>query len=340
MTRRLGLIVRSDFGGGLANQTWELHRHLEPDATLVMLMGPKGRPGAVEDPARYGDAFAVEYASPHTATMQEFLSRIDVLLSVETFYVPYLLIEGQARGIERILYANPELLRTSDPAEQADRYVWADPNWVHPFPAPGGALPWPCSTDREPRAEIGWPPRFVHVAAPAMLDRNGTAVVAKAAEQLRAEVNVDIYGSPLDGDYTPPGTHAHVSYRPAVADHWDLYADADLLVMPRRYGCLSLPILEAAAVGVPTLTTDLEPQRSWFARWAPWLLVPAGDPQPAVMKAGIIDVYQPVPGAFAVAMDRLAGRADVLDSFREEIRTWAEARSWEKMLPAWEAVVR
>lgn len=338
--RRLGLIVRSDFGGGLANQTYEMWRHLEPDVTLVMMMGDKRRPGSVEEPTRYGtDAYATRYEAPDTATMVEFLSKIDVLLSVETFYVPFLVIAAADAGIERVLYTNPELLGAADPAEVADRYCYAA-DWVHPFPQPGTVLPWPCSVDREPRQEINWPPRFVHVGAPAMLDRNGTKVVAQAALHVKSELELVIYGSMLDGEYVPPGTKAQVTYAAPVEDLWDLYADADCLVLPRRYGCLSLPMLEAAAVGVPTLTTHLAPQAGWFERWAPWLLIHPGDPRPAIMKGGIVDVHQPMAGTLAIYMDRLAGRGDVLDSLREETRVWAEARSWEKLLPAWEAIVR
>src|SRR4029077_18026445 len=175
--KRVGLILRSDFGAGLANQSWELHRHIEPDATLCGLKGAKGM--GPENAARCVDAYLVHYLrndAQAIATMDEFLSRIDVLLSIETFYEPYLVTRAYEKGIERVLYANPELLNKQDPAEHADRYLWPA-EWVAPFPEPGEILPWPCSTDVEPRAEINWPPRFVHVSAPAMLDRNGTQIV-------------------------------------------------------------------------------------------------------------------------------------------------------------------
>lgn len=341
MSKRLGLVVRSDFGGGLANQSYECWRWLAPDTTLVVLMGDRGR-GTPERFERYDPAYLVHYLAAdaqHNATIEEFLSKVDVVLSIETFYEPFLVNRAEQLGVERVLYANPELLNENDPAEKADRYLWPA-EWVQEFPQPGEILPWPCSTDIEPRTEINWPPRFVHVGCPAMLDRNGTQVVEEAAQLTRSTYDLTFYGracNRLDG----------ADYRDPPDDLWDLYRDADLLILPRRYGCLSLPMLEAAALGVPTLTTDLLPQSAWFAKWAPWLLVGSGDAKLFSMKGSQqsqgkpgVAVHQPSPAALAVAMDRLADRADVLDALRVEVRTWAEARSWAKLKPLWDAALR
>ena len=162
--KRLGLIVRSDFGGGLANQSYEMWRHLKPDATLVVLMGDLGR-GTPEKFDAYDPAYLIRYRENDAQaifTMNEFLDQIDVLLSIETFYEPYVVEQAQIRKVERVLYANPELLNCYDPAEIADRYLWPA-EWSQPYPVPGEVLPWPCSTDVTPRQEINWPPRFVHV---------------------------------------------------------------------------------------------------------------------------------------------------------------------------------
>lgn len=332
--KRLGLIVRSDFGGGLANQSREAHRHLQPEETLVVLMGDRGR-GTREQYEYYDPA----YVAQHVATIEEFLSKIDVLLGIETFYEPLLVSRAKDLGVERVLYGNPELVNEHDPAEQADRYIWPA-SWGQPYPMDGEVLPWPCSTDVTPRQEINWPPRFVHVGCPAMLDRNGTQVFEEAVRMCRSDDGRTYLRFGGNG-----GTAAGVS--PPTDDLWDLYRDADVLVLPRRYGCLSLPMLEAAAMGVPTLTTDLEPQHGWFAKWAPWLLINPGDARMESMKGSRIHegktgvaVHSPNPADLALAMDRLAARADVLDALRVEVREWAEARSWEKLLPEWEAALR
>lgn len=344
--KRLGLIVRCDFGGGLANQTYEMARHLEPDAILIVMMGAKGR-GTPEIPTRYSDlspiVWQVDYQRADANVMQMFLGKIDVLLSVETFYEPFLLIRGGEMGIERVLYANPELLNANDPAECADRYLWPA-SWNHPFPMPGEILPWPCSTDVTPRSAINWPPRFVHVGAPAFHDRNGTLCVLASAHYLAdpTAMEIDVYGC----EHTVP-TPGAIDYRPRPEDHWDLYRNADLLVLPRRYGCLSMTMLEAAAMGVPTLTTDLLPQSDWFRKWHPWLTIPAGPSVAQSMKGSQIHlgkpgvgVYDPRPEDLALAMDRLAARADVLDALRVEVRAWAEQRSWSVLRSAWDAALR
>lgn len=348
--KRLGLIVRCDFGGGLANQSYEMWRHLEPDATLVVMMGAKGR-GTPELAARYDPAYVIHYQQADPATMEAFLSEIDVLLSVETFYEPFLLIRGGELGVERVLYGNPELVNWQDPAEQADRYLWPA-EWVQPYPVPGEVLPWPCSTDVTPRSQINWPPRFVHVGAPAFHDRNGTGVVMQAAPMVKEPCGLTVYGA--SGTITfapqtesPDGARISISLGEPPDDHWDLYRDADCLVLPRRYGCLSMTMLEAAAMGVPTLTTDLLPQSDWFKKWGPWLTIPAGPSAPQSMKGSQIhlgkpgvNVYDPRPEDLALAMDRLASRADVLDALRVEVREWAEQRSWDVLRPAWDNALR
>lgn len=347
--RRLGLIVRCDFGGGLANQSYEMARHLEPDAILIVMMGAKGR-GTPEIPERYSDlahwVAPIDYQQANTGIMQAFLAEIDMMLSVETFYEPFLLIRGKELGIERVLYANPELLYWEDPAEQADRYLWPA-EWVQPYPVAGEILPWPCSTDVTPRQEINWPPRFVHVGAPAFHDRNGTEIVNQAIPLVTQTLTLGYYGSRTEDNFVNLGDHASIQLMRAPDDHWDLYRNADLLVLPRRYGCLSMTMLEAAAMGVPTLTTDLLPQSEWFRKWHPWLTIPAGPSVAQSMKGSQIHlgkpgvgVYDPRPEDLALAMDRLAARADVLDALRVEVREWAEARSWEKLRPAWDAALR
>lgn len=345
--KRLGLIVRSDFGGGLANQSREMHAHLAPDATLVMLMGDRGR-GTEEKFQHYDPAYLVHYRQNDAqsfATMDAFLSEIDVMLSIETFYEPYLVNQAAAAGryLERVLYANPELLNPADPAEHADRYLWPA-EWTQPYPMPGQVLPWPCSTDITPRSEINWPPRFVHVGAPAMLDRNGTQVVEEAFMQLHEPVEITMFGK--SGEPYGYGDTI-IDYAPPVEDHYDLYRNADVLVLPRRYGSLSLTMLEAAAMGVPTLTTDLLPQSGWFKKWAPWLLIPAGSATLHSMKGSQIHlgktgvaVHDPSSAHLALAMDRLAARADVLDALRVEVREWAEQRSWDILLPRWNETLR
>lgn len=346
--KRLGLIVRCDFGAGLSNQSLALWKNMEPDATLVVLMGDKGTGG--EDPQRYDPAYIVRYLEAgvqHCATIDEFLSKVDVVLSIETFYEPYLVQRAEATDRELVLYANPELLNVNDPAERSHRYLWPA-EWVQDFPAPGEILPWPCSTDVVPRAEINWPPKFVHVGAPAFHDRNGTEIVWDAATKVKETHDLAIYGASLARLRNTDGIlGTSVSFCHPPVDHLDLYRDADVLVIPRRYGCLSMTMLEAAAMGVPTLTTDLLPQSDWFKKWGPWLLIPPGEPRMESMKGSRIQwgqsgvgVYEPRPEDLALAMDRLAARADVLDALRVEVREWAEARSWEKLIGQWQTAIR
>src|SRR5438105_3694146 len=126
--KRLGLIVRAD-RGGLGTQTRDALAHLAPDEVLVIGMGRNAR--GPELPLGHP---TIAYQRADAKTMDHFLDGIDVMFSVETFYEPYLVHEAGKRGIERVLYANPELLNPNDPAEIANRYLWAA-EWEYSFPA-------------------------------------------------------------------------------------------------------------------------------------------------------------------------------------------------------------
>lgn len=56
------------------------------------------------------------------------------------------------------------------------------------------------------------------------------------------------------------------------ANYYDNY-DGGVLVLPRKYGGLCLPINEAIASGMPVIATDISPNNTWLPK--EWL-VPAG----------------------------------------------------------------
>ncbi len=315
-----------------------LARGPEPDADLLIEQ--------VRSMVPSGMLAALDFGAPTAVVpIDAFLSHCDAMLSVETFYDPYLVESARQRGVERVLYANPELLNPADPCERADRYLYAA-EWGLPYPAPGEILPWPTSPDlmvrkRPPRNPV---PAFVHAAAEAMLDRNGTEVVLDACQHIEQACRIVVYGD-RNGRTDWHNERVSLEWRDRVADYRDLYAEADCLLLPRRYGALSLPMLEAAAAGVPTITTDLSPQAEWFAEW-PELLIPAGEPYHFSMKGSRMDLGQPgVPIAtpsgedLAAAIDKLASDSHRLRAMGAEVSEWAEVRSWPNMLGEWRTVL-
>ncbi len=109
-----------------------------------------------------------------------------------------------------------------------------------------------------------------------------------------------------------------------VPDYWRLYDDADALVLPRRYGGLSLPALEGMGAGLALMMPDVEPQRSeWVG-----MFVPAAVERRRMTSAGPMDVATVDPVDLAERMD-----AAELPKWRAASRAWAVEHSWEELKP-------
>lgn len=334
---RWGLIVRCD-QGGLASQTAALHKHLEPDRILIV---------RVEDPR--GDEWPEQYMhDPNVmllgrrnhitdAEARAFTRGLDHVVSVEGFY---------GRPFDRLrvkttVVANPELF---DPhAARVDRVVVPTPWELGRMPAGTEVLPHPVEAPGDPsyvraRTEVK---TFLHVAAPAMLDRNGTQPLMDALSQVRHPCHLIVRAanrkSPNRGQSTfrVGSVTVHWDDRP-VKHWWENYPpEADCLVLPRRYGGLCLVAQEAAACGLPNLMTDLAPQ-TW---WPGWRTQVRGGLN-YQMKGGVFRVHTPNPRSLALRMTMIAGGSEDVAEQSVAASEWAASLSWDRLLPRWEALCR
>jgi hypothetical protein len=348
-----GLIARAD-QGGLGNLTYEIAYHLHPDRILIVEMGPDLARGR-EDLHRYDHLAAAVYVASYadaticsSASIVPFLAGLDTLLTVETSYDSALYPYCRDRGITTHLYAMPELYRR--PTNGPD-HVW--------FPEPIGhdsglrtrtggydILPWPASTDRT-TARTWFPPDpagidFRALPGRAMLDRNG----ARATIATWHAYGLAAGGAALQVWDPDPDLERHIetgSYENIVcsfdqggrADWPELAASADVLVLPRRYGWLSLPIYEAACAGIPIITTALHPQNTWFD-FAPELLVQVHPtPNRQRMKGGMVNVWDPMSDQLARAIRHLTDHPEQLGEYGARFRAWAEERSWALLEDRW-----
>jgi glycosyltransferase involved in cell wall biosynthesis len=171
-----------------------------------------------------------------------------------------------------------------------------------------------------------------------MLDRNGTNATLAALELVTSPIRASIIGaqaplhlegpSPVTFDCTPRGY---------PRDYFDvLPADTDVLVLPRRYAGLSMPVQEAAARGVPTVMTDVLPQ----SRWPGVYKVPSRGKQGVVMAGGKVDVHDPDPRGIARAIDGIAGDPVLARRLSDQAYEWAQRLSWDVWKPRYEARLR
>ena len=327
------LIARAD-DGGLGNQTAELARHVRPDRVLVVNPGGRRSRGTmrlerfdVEDRAVFdGDVLDND-------TVGWLLDGVDTVFTVECWYSPHLVRAARRAGVRTIVQANPELLVD---AVDSDLIVLPTPWEAHRTPQ-AKLLPVPVALDRFVAPErSGRPMRTLyHPAAPAMLDRNGTDLLLTALRYVRTPLRVLIRGAERP---VPNVGAATVEWLRPVDHYWDAYPpEADLMVLPRRYGGLSLSMQEAAAVGLPTVALDLEPQRRWLD---PAGLVEATVERAAVpMRGGRFDVWACDPRALARRLDQLADHSEVVDRMRDGARAWAAGLDWRTWTDAYRRVL-
>jgi len=118
-----------------------------------------------------------------------------------------------------------------------------------------------------------------------------------------------------------------------TGDHWSLYDDADVLVMPRRYGGLSLPVQEAMAAGLAVVMTDCDPNP------ATWPICPVSSRPGTTIRTpgGPVRIHDPDPADIAAIIDRLAGAPGELADLQAAARTWAQTHNWSALEPLYRA---
>ena len=287
----LAMIARAD-QGGLGAQTWEFARHVRPDKTLVVLVGHQTRGEA--DVGRYIDLGLEVQTCYLPSTEQEawLLDGIDHLWTAETWYSPTLVHKARARGVVTTVHANPEM-----GVPEADR-TWLATDWLsHHFPD-AVVTPFPVAGDVLQGSPVPMARTFVHVLSEAMEDRNGTEIVLRAAELLTHPCRLLMMGK-IPRNLHPIARVGQVEitwlgHHPGL--YYQAWPRADVLLMPRRFGGLCLPIQEAFAQQIPVLTLDLEPQRRWVSEsWR----VPARRPRDVRMPGGLIQVFDCDPADYA-----------------------------------------
>lgn len=332
---RIGVIARSELRG-LGNQTVAVARHLSPER--VLLVEPK--PASwIQHPERLAD-LDVTHVHWHDGHLPEgpvrrWLSGLDVVYTAETVYDVRLPFWAAEVDCSVVRHANPEQLGREEIIAGDPTVWWAATPWrLNSLPAGARVVPMPVEKPPyEPeRAAAGSPVRFVHpIGHAATGDRAGSRILSRALRHITApcEVRVFCQDRRLDTPFeqAAPGVSVQVRCR-GVDDHWDQYRGGDVLVLPRTYGGLSLPSQEAMAAGLALVMTDCSPNEVW-----PGLKVPVVKNNSVQVRCGKIPAAIADYRALADLMTGLAEDRDYLVGLQAEARRWAEANSWEALLP-------
>lgn len=343
---KLGLIARAE-DRGLGNQTWEIARALRPDRVLVVDMGElvHGFPAFIDRYTALGLNVTVisheDMSSP--AKVGPWCAGLDVIYTAETFYGVGFPAIAYAEGARTVCHYNPEFFKHwNEPTWPRPTEWWAPSPWMpRPDRQPVDVrfVPMPVPTDRwNPSAErVSGHVRFLFAGGkPAAGDRNGLRQLFMALRECTQPMVVT--GRVQLNYMTAPGPlPRNVAYRAApgnVKDYWRAYGDADVLVMPRRYGGLCLPAIEAAGAGLGLVMTDCDP--NWYY---PATLVEARLSDPVATPLGDIDSWECVPRFLAHVMDTIAGEPWRVTQMRERSRQWAIDNSWLALEGRWRAAL-
>lgn len=336
---RIGLVARCD-DGGLGTMTAEFYRHMRPEYTIVLNLEHAGRGNCHHD--RYEPKLGQTVvwtnggcpgcASLTSEAVWRMLRRVDVVYTAETTYGPELLQLAKVAGVPVVLHAMPELYDYRWP--DRPEFVWVPTDWHRAeMPADTVEVPVPVALDRfEPRMRRR-ARTFLHLTSPAMEDRNGTQIVLNALPRLQQPCRVVITGEPRR---TPPlPSHVELEWRPEpVFNYWEQYTDdIDVMLLPRRYAGLSLPVQEAAACGIPTVMSDVSPNEGYTQLRVP---ISPHTGTRAAMKGGYFDVHDVFSGDLAAEMDSLICSPKRVYAASVRALGWARAHSWERALPQYQ----
>jgi hypothetical protein len=332
---KLGLFGARADDRGLGRLTHDFHTHMRPARTLVVDMGTYAR-GFTQHFDRYPDATVVPFngGTLDEAVMRRFFVGLDVAIFYETAYDHRAYTIAREVGCRTILYAMPEFMRHLTETLPHPDVVWTPTAWrLDTLPADTRVVPAPVTIEHAADAHTGRLLRILHVAGHrAVGDRNGTIAFLRALRLVNAPVQVRVHTQ----DRRLPNVHSipeTVLMAGPVDDYRRLYDRADLLVMPRRYGGLCLPVQEALAAGLAVAMTDCEPNPGT------WPVAPIACRAGTKIRtpAGPIVLHDPDPADLAAVIDRLASAPDEVADLKADARAWAEANRWEALAPLWRA---
>jgi hypothetical protein len=340
---KLGIIARCD-NRGIAYQTLEAVNGLKPDKVLVVMMNDKRWP---EEPSRFGHIRNAIYVDSNMlgrrldeTKARKFLDGLDVVFAVETLYDWEFADWAREMGVRTVVQGNPEFYshhtRHGWGQPQPDQWAWPT-TWMtdHDDLPEGPLLPVPApplDNSDTPDAEDETL-RVLHVAGHAAIgDRNGTQIFAEALQLLGSKVHVTLVGQ--DGALPDPRLARHVTMERipgGLPDRWDLYRRQHIIVLPRRYGGLCLPAIEACSRGVVPMMPDVPENSLW-----PHVGLKAREGRLQRVPFGMIPTWNVRPNDIAYRLDQLAKNRELLADLQERSLQWADDNAWA----AWDYIYK
>lgn len=320
---------------GLGHLMRDFHAHgIITDVCVVR------HPGIPWCPGWYPGAPAVDLRRIDTRVLQDFVSRMDVMLYFETPFwwpiIPY----ARGKGIRSFLVPMMECLPASHeppdvylcPSLLDMQYVDRGKSTFLPLPT---EYPWHLRERAEHFLHRGG---YLGMKGCDGVQREGTTLVIEAMRHVRAPLRLTIsVQENVSPRHQQMAAHdPRIDYVAETIPHEDLYAVGDVAVMPQKWNGCSLPLQEAHAAGLCVMASDRFPANSWLPR-AP--LIPVARYQRHRIGPAYCEFDEAIiePTAIAATMDAFYN-ADIT-ALSLAGKAWAEEHSWAALGPRWKAAL-
>lgn len=327
----VAMIARAD-QGGLGTQTLEMARHLRPGKILVVDLGDRGR-GRSRVDRYYGLGADVEvcHGNPKLKHLSWLCEGSTAIYTAEGTYGDRLPYVAAVAKVRLVIHANPELW--TERARDATTEIVLPTSWeAHRVPG-SSVMPMPVDRDRLPYRQRTEARTFWHPCAPAMEDRNGTGIVLGALHHVTKPCRVILTGTGYTGvEQIGPVRVERVGER---ENYWDGYEDADVMILPRRYGGLSLPVQEALSSGMPVVMLDCGP----YVHTSGVVAVPTTASRDYPMKGGLFPIFDTDPTLLARVMDDLVANPGMVADLSREADEHAQSLAWSRWEKPWRALL-
>lgn len=275
---RIGLIARMD-ETGVGYQTRDWFEMLNPERLLVVDMSDYNG-GLKQHPEWYhkaGDKIRFNNGFLGDDAMHWITEGVDLVLSVEIFYNWKLIEVAESKKVRTALQINPEFFEHFRNTRMPyPTLILAPSPWMLTEVTNNAKrksrveyLPMPINRDiaDRPRTRIE---NILHVAGRRTHgNRNGTDTFMRAMKLFNDRLQITITTQQDLGDPNGYGKNVTIIDNPPSLEHY--YQQADVLVLPRRYAGLCLPLAEAICHGIIPVMPHYSPQDHYLD---PFLLVP------------------------------------------------------------------
>lgn len=349
---KIGLLAYSS-NTGLAYQTLEFAKHIGCHKILITDLSQLNRmPVHHERFEGLSNELKIYEGIPNDDAMEWLSDDVDLIFVCETPLNFNLFEMARDKGVKTIMQYNYEFLnyyrdnKLPKPDVLASPSFWYLEDTRNANFARVEYLPVPIDTEKIQPREITEIKTISHIGGrPAQHDRNGTADFIRFAVSTFEQVNYkDIqYQVFMQMPQEMGSSRVYYDLKPLIDDaktvmkdrihflfdtpnYLDMYKDADLMILPRKYGGLCLPLWESLAHGIPVMMPRISPNNAVLPD--EWLF--------EAEQFGELEVHSKVPMYRSYVVDLIGQVNNLINEgkYREHNRlaeNIADEMSWERM---------